>query len=77
MANAAAGLPPACTAAVGYKCLFAPYVVPYLSTPIFAINSKFDASMAVCSVFVVLPPFFPLSFPALFIVLASLLAFSA
>ena len=40
------GLPPVCTAAMGYKCLFAPYIVPYVKTPIFAINSKFDASMA-------------------------------
>lgn len=47
MANTSSGLPTACTAAgLGYKCLFAPNLIQFLKTPIFAINSKFDASMA-------------------------------
>jgi hypothetical protein len=47
MANASAGLPPACVAARGQKCLFAEHVIPFLKTPLFAINSEYDASMAV------------------------------
>ena len=46
MANASAGLPPACVAAKGEKCLFAEHVIPFLKTPLFAINSAYDASMA-------------------------------
>lgn len=46
MANASAGLPPACVAAKGEKCLFAEHVIPFLKTPLFAINSEYDASMA-------------------------------
>lgn len=46
MANASAGLPPACITAKGEKCLFAEHVIPFLKTPLFAINSEYDASMA-------------------------------
>ena len=46
MVNAASSLPASCVTAQGDRCLFAPNVVPHLTTPLFAINSKFDASMA-------------------------------
>lgn len=46
MANVSSGLPPACVAVKGQKCLFAEHVIPFLRTPLFAINSAYDASMA-------------------------------
>ena len=35
----------ACTAAHGYKCLFADTLLPYIATPVFALNSAYDATM--------------------------------
>ena len=46
MANVSASLPPACVAKLGYRCLFANYLMPFVRTPTFAVNSRFDASMA-------------------------------
>lgn len=46
MMNSAASLSPACVAQLGHKCLFAPNYIPYVKTPVFAVNSKYDASMA-------------------------------
>jgi len=43
--NSKAGVPPACTAQLGYKCLFAYHVLPFLKTPILALNSAYDATM--------------------------------
>jgi hypothetical protein len=45
MVNASASLPEACTAAHGYLCFFAERVIQYVRTPLFALNSRFDASM--------------------------------
>jgi hypothetical protein len=46
MMNSTSGLATTCTSSIGYKCLFAPHAIAYIQTPIFALNSKFDASMA-------------------------------
>jgi len=46
MIDAAAGLPAACTRVHGYRCLFAPIMIPFVKTPLFALNSRYDASMA-------------------------------
>ena len=35
----------ACNAAAGYKCLFAYHLLPYLRTPVLALNSEYDATM--------------------------------
>jgi len=35
----------ACDAAVGYKCLFAYHLLPFLKTPVLALNSEYDATM--------------------------------
>ena len=45
MVNATAGLAPACVASRGYLCLFAPHAVPFIKTPLLALNTKYDASM--------------------------------
>eukprot|EP01113_Clastostelium_recurvatum_P025069 TRINITY_DN3008_c0_g1_i7.p1 TRINITY_DN3008_c0_g1~~TRINITY_DN3008_c0_g1_i7.p1 ORF type:complete len:367 (+),score=50.78 TRINITY_DN3008_c0_g1_i7:20-1120(+) len=34
-----------CTEVLGYKCLFALYMLPYIKTPVFALNSAYDATM--------------------------------
>jgi len=34
-----------CTAKLGYKCLFAYHLLPYIKTPVFALNSAYDATM--------------------------------
>ena len=44
--NSSASLSPACLAAYPaqqWKCIFAPYAAPYISTPVFALNSRFDS----------------------------------
>jgi hypothetical protein len=46
MMNSTAGLAHVCTSNIAYKCLFAPHAIKYIKTPIFALNSKYDASMA-------------------------------
>merc|ERR1711937_361007 len=46
MMNSSAGLSPTCVAQLGHKCLFAPNYMPFVKTPIFSMNSKYDASMA-------------------------------
>ena len=48
MIGANASLSAACVAALGHRCLFAPSLVGggYVSTPLFALNSRYDASMA-------------------------------
>lgn len=43
--NSAAGMSTACTSKLGYKCLFALHALPYISTPVFALNSAYDATM--------------------------------
>ena len=45
MINAVSGLAKKCTDAEGHKCLFAPTAVKYVKTPVFALNSEYDASM--------------------------------
>jgi hypothetical protein len=45
MMNASAGVPPACAAAVGYKCLFAYHLLPFVKTRALALNSAYDATM--------------------------------
>lgn len=48
MVNATASLPTGCLSAhgrSGYLCLFAERVIPYVTTPLLALNSRFDASM--------------------------------
>lgn len=45
MVNASASLSAACVAARGHLCLFAPHLLPFIRTPLLALNSKFDASM--------------------------------
>jgi O-palmitoleoyl-L-serine hydrolase len=37
--NAVAGISPACTATLGYKCLFAYHLLPYIKSPVLALNS--------------------------------------
>ena len=44
--NASAGLDAACVAAHGARCLFAPFAIEYVATPVFALTSQHDASMA-------------------------------
>merc|ERR1719316_2569991 len=44
--NSSAGLSLTCVSELGFKCLFAPNYMPYVKTPILAMNSKTDASMA-------------------------------
>ncbi len=45
--NASASLSPACLGAFPaseqWKCIFAPYAAPFISTPVFALNSRFDS----------------------------------
>lgn len=43
--NSAAGLNPLCVAKLGYKCLFAMHLLPFITTPVFATNSVYDATM--------------------------------
>lgn len=43
--NASSSIPPSCNAALGYKCLFAYHLVPFLRTPVMALNSAYDATM--------------------------------
>ena len=44
--NSVAGIySTACTSALGYKCLFAYHLMPYIKTPILALNSAYDATM--------------------------------
>lgn len=44
--NSSAGIySTACTAAIGYKCMFAYTLLPYIQTPVFALNSAYDATM--------------------------------
>ena len=44
--NSAAGIfSTACTAALGYKCMFAFHLIPYVKTRILALNSAYDATM--------------------------------
>lgn len=47
MINAVAGLDAACTGKGGHRCLFAPYAIAFIKTPVFALNSRFDASMGI------------------------------
>jgi hypothetical protein len=42
--NASASLPRACDASLGYKCLFAYHLLPYVATPVLALNSAYDAT---------------------------------
>lgn len=42
--NASAGTPPACAAALGYRCLFAYALLPFVTTPLLALNSAYDAT---------------------------------
>jgi len=44
--NSAAGINPDCNSKVGYKCLFALHALPFIKTPVFALNSAYDATMA-------------------------------
>ena len=46
MIAANASLSSSCTGELGYRCLFAPNYVKYVKTPLFALNSRYDASMA-------------------------------
>lgn len=44
--NSAAGIfQTACTAAVGYKCMFAKVLIPYMTTRFLALNSAYDSTM--------------------------------
>ena len=44
--NSAAGIySAACTAALGYKCMFAYHLIPFIKTRILALNSAYDATM--------------------------------
>lgn len=44
--NSAAGIfNTACTASIGYKCMFADHLIPYINTRILALNSAYDATM--------------------------------
>ena len=45
MMNASAGIGAACNAALGYRCLFAFNLLPFIRTPVFATNSAYDATM--------------------------------
>jgi hypothetical protein len=44
--NAGASLSPRCVASLGFRCLFAPNAIAFIDTPVFALNSRYDASMA-------------------------------
>ena len=46
MINATASLSAECTDQHGDKCLFAEDMIKYIKTPMFVVNSKYDASMA-------------------------------
>lgn len=43
--NASAGISSECTSQLGYKCLFAYHLLPYIKTPVIALNSAYDATM--------------------------------
>jgi len=43
--NSTAGISPRCTSKLGYKCLFAYHLLPFIQTPVFALNSAYDATM--------------------------------
>lgn len=43
--NSSASLIPACNAKLGYSCLFAYHILPFIQTPVFALNSEYDATM--------------------------------
>jgi len=43
--NSQAGISPACNQKLGYKCLFAYHLIPFLKTPVLALNSAYDATM--------------------------------
>ena len=43
--NAKAGIAPTCVAAIGYKCLFAYHLLPFIKTPVLSLMSQFDATM--------------------------------
>jgi len=45
MMNSVAGINPECTAKLGYKCLFAYHLLPFIKTPILGLNSDYDATM--------------------------------
>eukprot|EP00937_MAST-01D_sp_MAST-1D-sp2_P000842 g842.t1 len=46
MISANASLAAPCTAALKHRCLFAPNYIKFVRTPLFALNSRYDASMA-------------------------------
>lgn len=43
--NSGAGISPACTSQLDYKCLFAYHLLPFIKTPVLALNSAYDATM--------------------------------
>ena len=47
--NSTASLSSQCVAAHDYKCLFAPIAIAFITTPIFALNSEYDASVRLFS----------------------------
>jgi hypothetical protein len=43
--NSAVSIIPQCNAQLGYKCLFAYHLIPFMKTPFLALNSEYDATM--------------------------------
>lgn len=43
--NSAASINPTCNTQLGYKCLFAYHLIPFIKTPFFPLNSVYDATM--------------------------------
>jgi len=43
--NSKEGIDAACAEKMGYKCLFAYHILPFITSPIFALNSAYDATM--------------------------------
>jgi len=44
--NSKASIKSTCNEKLGYKCLFAYHMIPYITSPIFILNSAYDATMA-------------------------------
>lgn len=44
--NSSASIIPACNQKLGYLCLFAYHILPFIQSPVFALNSAYDATMA-------------------------------
>jgi len=43
--NSSAGISSTCTSRIGYKCLFAYHLMPFIESPVLALNSAYDATM--------------------------------